>query len=57
MVAVLMLSGGIALTLTLHSLLGLLLIMGGVAGVGWLAWLEGSTRLVTFLSTGTWRRR
>lgn len=46
---------GVALALTLHSLLGPLLIIGGTLGLGWVAFVVGLGRIVRFLATGTWR--
>lgn len=54
MVAVLV--AGIVVTVTVHSLLGPLLIVGGTLGLGWSAFIVGVDRIAVFLSTGTWRR-
>ena len=56
-VALAILGIGIALALTTQSLLSGLIIMGGVAAVGRVAFVGGLTRIATFLSTGTWRPR
>jgi len=47
---------GLVIVLTMHTLFGLLLLMGGVAGVGYVAFIVGVQRIGVFLSTGTWRR-
>jgi len=50
-------AAGLVVALNVHSLLGPLLILGGVAALGWVALIVGLDRVAAFLSTGTWRRR
>lgn len=50
------LAAGIAVVLTIHSLLGPLLVVAGVLAVGRVAFAIGLTRIAEFLSTGSWRR-
>ena len=47
---------GVVLALTLHSLIGPILVLGGVLGLGRVAFVVGLGRVAVFLSTGTWRR-
>ena len=48
---------GFVLTMTMHSLLGMLLIIGGVAAVGVSVLPDVIDRFTVFLSTGSFRRR
>jgi hypothetical protein len=50
------LAAGLVIVFTVHSLLGVALIVGGVGGVGWVGFTVGIERIAVFLSTGTWRR-
>jgi len=54
---IVMVAAGLAVALKAHSLLGPLLIIAGVAALGWVAFIVGVDRVAAFLSTGTWRRR
>jgi hypothetical protein len=47
---------GIVVALTVHSLLGPLVIVAGVLAVGRVAFAAGLPRVIGFLSTGSWRR-
>jgi len=47
---------GLVIVFTMHTLLGVLLIIGGIAGLGYVAFIVGIERIAVFLSTGTWRR-
>ena len=48
---------GVVLAMTTGSLLGVLLIIGGLAGLGWVVVQDVVERFATFLSTGSFRRR
>ena len=47
---------GFVLAMTTGSLLGVLLIIGGLGGLGWVAVPDVVERFATFLSTGSFRR-
>jgi hypothetical protein len=49
--------GGAVLALTTGSLLGALLIIGGIGGLGWAVLPELFDHFTVFLSTGSFRRR
>jgi hypothetical protein len=48
---------GFVLTMTMHSLLGMLLIIGGVSAIGVYMIPDVIDRFTVFLSTGSFRRR
>ena len=48
---------GFVLVMTMGSLLGLALIIGGLGGLGWVAVPDVLDRFTVFLSTGSFRRR
>jgi hypothetical protein len=48
---------GFVLVMTMGSLLGLALIIGGLGGLGWVAVPDLLDRFTAFLSTGSFRRR
>jgi hypothetical protein len=47
---------GFVLTMTMHSLLGMLLIIGGVSAIGVYMLPDVIDRFTVFLSTGSFRR-
>jgi hypothetical protein len=48
---------GFVIAMTMHTLLGPILILGGLAGLGWFAVPDLLDRFTAFLSTGSFRRR
>jgi hypothetical protein len=47
---------GLIVAFTMQSLLGPLLIIGGMGGLGWMMFPAIVDRIAQVLSTGTWRR-
>ena len=50
------LAAGLVIVFTMQTLFGVLLIIGAVGGLGYVAFIGGIERVAVFLSTGTWRR-
>ena len=48
---------GFVIAMTMHTLLGPILILGGLAGLGWVVVPDVLDRFTVFLSTGSFRRR
>ena len=57
LITLLVVVAGFVLVLTLQSLLGMLLIIGGVMALGLMMLPEAIDRVAGFLSTGSFRRR